>query len=112
MSGKLSISHEILLGFKAIRHSKILDTDNLQFILNQKLPGVCDQHCTNLKGSYQCSCDSGYNLKQDNHSCKAINAPDINEPPSLLFASSIDVKLAYLALDQPSKAAKIKGKRF
>ena len=77
--------------------------------MKQKLPGMCDQHCTNLKGSYQCSCDTGYNLKQDNHTCKASNAPDINEPPSLLFSSSVDVKLAFLDADDPPKNAKIKG---
>ena len=71
---------------------------------------MCDQHCTNLKGSYQCSCDPGYNLKQDNHSCKAMNAPNILEPPSLLFASSKEVKLAYLDNDDYAKNVKIKGK--
>ena len=70
---------------------------------------MCDQHCTNLKGSYQCSCDPGYNLKEDNHSCKAINFPkDLR--PSLLFANSIDVKLAILDADDSTKATNIKGK--
>ena len=71
---------------------------------------MCDQHCTNLKGSYQCSCDPGYNLKQDNRSCKAVNAPNILEPPSLLFASSKEVKLANLDTDDSTKNIKIKGK--
>ena len=70
---------------------------------------MCDQQCTNLKGSYQCSCDPGYNLKQDNHSCKAINLPK-DERPSLLFANSIDVKLAVLDADDATKATNIKGK--
>lgn len=73
---------------------------------------MCDQHCTNLKGSYQCSCDPGYNLKHDNHTCKALNAPNILEPPSLLFASSKEVKLAYLDTDDSAKNIKIKGKRI
>jgi fibulin 1/2 len=31
--------------------------------------GDCAQHCTNLPGSYACSCDAGYGLDGDDHSC-------------------------------------------
>lgn len=31
--------------------------------------GVCDQHCINSFGKYECSCDSNYELV-DNHKCK------------------------------------------
>ena len=34
-----------------------LDTDN------------CDQVCTNTDGSYTCSCNSGFTLDADGHSC-------------------------------------------
>ena len=29
----------------------------------------CDQICTNTNGSFQCSCNSGYNLSSDERSC-------------------------------------------
>ena len=35
-------------------------------------PGLCGQQCTNLKGSYYCSCTDGYTL-ENKHNCKAIN---------------------------------------
>ena len=50
----------------------------------------CDQVCENLNGSYTCSCQEGYNL-HDQRSCQAINVP-LSEPPTLLFANSIDIQ--------------------
>ena len=29
----------------------------------------CDQFCQNIPGSYECSCDSGYTLNSDFHTC-------------------------------------------
>ena len=29
----------------------------------------CAQTCTNTAGSYQCSCDAGYTLNSDGHTC-------------------------------------------
>ena len=29
----------------------------------------CNQTCTNIMGSYNCSCDSGYSLGSDGHDC-------------------------------------------
>ena len=75
-----------------------------------QLPGKCDQNCQNLKGSYRCGCEPGYNLKPDNHTCKAYNEPIGNEPPSLLFADSINIKQVYLDTDNPSQEVKISGK--
>ena len=31
--------------------------------------GGCDHTCTNTKGSYYCTCKSGYELHSDEHSC-------------------------------------------
>jgi len=31
--------------------------------------GGCQHNCTNTIGSYYCSCDAGYSLDQDGHSC-------------------------------------------
>ncbi|KAK8402469.1 hypothetical protein O3P69_000706 [Scylla paramamosain] len=36
-------------------------------------PGMCSQTCTNLKGSYKCSCAEGYTLFSDKRTCKANN---------------------------------------
>ena len=36
--------------------------------------GGCEQNCHNTIGSYYCTCDIGYQLDNDYHSC-----PDINE---------------------------------
>ncbi|KAI8513808.1 hypothetical protein Bbelb_081320 [Branchiostoma belcheri] len=35
--------------------------------------GGCDQICTNLLGSYNCSCRLGFALKADGHGCEDIN---------------------------------------
>lgn len=32
-------------------------------------PGVCSQHCTDLKGGYKCSCEEGYVLLPNHRSC-------------------------------------------
>ena len=32
--------------------------------------GVCDQICTNVKGSYHCDCQNGFTLEPDGHTCK------------------------------------------
>ena len=33
-------------------------------------PGVCSQTCTNLPGSYQCGCNTGYILAADLKTCQ------------------------------------------
>ena len=32
--------------------------------------GVCSQVCVNIRGSYYCSCDFGYELADDKTTCK------------------------------------------
>lgn len=32
----------------------------------------CEQVCTNSEGSYECSCDPGYSLDDDQHSCNGM----------------------------------------
>ena len=33
----------------------------------------CDQNCTNIAGSYYCTCMDGYELESDNHNCTGNN---------------------------------------
>lgn len=35
--------------------------------------GGCDHNCTNTVGSYHCTCNAGYQLQSDKHSCKGNN---------------------------------------
>lgn len=35
--------------------------------------GGCNQHCTNMVGSYRCYCDNGYILDSDNRTCKDVD---------------------------------------
>ena len=32
----------------------------------------CDHNCTNIVGSYFCTCMDGYDLEIDNHTCTGI----------------------------------------
>ncbi|XP_053466750.1 low-density lipoprotein receptor-related protein 4 [Ictalurus furcatus] len=43
-----------------------------------KTPDVCDHSCMNSGGSYECSCNRGYILEPDGHSCK-ITGKEENE---------------------------------
>ena len=58
------------------------------------VPGTCDQICTNLAGGYKCACLPGYDLLPLS-TCRAVNVP-LNEPPTLLFANSIDIQHVHL----------------
>ena len=33
---------------------------------------VCDHGCTNVNGSFACSCDSGYELQSDGRTCEGF----------------------------------------
>ncbi len=35
--------------------------------------GGCDDTCTNIGGSYECSCDEGFELDNDQHQCNGEN---------------------------------------
>ena len=34
--------------------------------------GGCNQTCTNTNGSYECSCNIGFNLADNNHDCDGM----------------------------------------
>ncbi|KAF7275128.1 hypothetical protein GWI33_012157, partial [Rhynchophorus ferrugineus] len=48
---------------------------------------VCSQKCNNTIGSFKCGCMTGYILRPDLRTCKAVGAP-----PTLLFANRIDIR--------------------
>ena len=81
-------------------------------IFTTQIPGKCDQRCINSKGSYECGCEPGYNIRPDNHTCQAYNEPDPYELPSLIYANSINVKRAYLETDESSGDVKVQGRHF
>ena len=50
------------------------DTDECDIDLDD-----CDQNCTNILGSYVCSCITGYELDLDGHTCNGTrNTPCIH----------------------------------
>ncbi|XP_066145382.1 low-density lipoprotein receptor-related protein 4 isoform X1 [Euwallacea fornicatus] len=48
---------------------------------------VCSQTCNNTLGSFKCGCMTGYILRPDLRTCKAVGAS-----PTLLFANRIDIR--------------------
>ena len=38
--------------------------------INECLISPCDQFCTNTRGSFECSCTSGYGLQGDGRTCR------------------------------------------
>ena len=32
----------------------------------------CDHNCTNIEGTFECSCDPGYELQPDNSTCEGF----------------------------------------
>lgn len=48
---------------------------------------VCSQTCNNTIGSFICGCMTGYILRPDLRTCKAMGAP-----PTLLFANRQDIR--------------------
>ena len=37
-------------------------------------PSSCSQKCVNIKGSYKCLCDDGYQILPDNKHCAALRS--------------------------------------
>ena len=38
---------------------------------------ICDHSCTNTNGSFVCSCNMGYELSPDGHTCKGIGSTSV-----------------------------------
>ncbi|RZC38041.1 low-density lipoprotein receptor-related protein 4, partial [Asbolus verrucosus] len=63
---------------------------------------VCSQTCNNTIGSFRCGCMTGYVLRPDLRTCKALGAP-----PTLLFANRIDIR--QVSLSNAKYTAILKG---
>lgn len=63
--------------------------DDINECLYQTDP-VCSQTCNNTVGSFRCGCMTGYILRPDLRSCKALGAP-----PTLLFANRMDIRQVF-----------------
>nr|QBF03701.1 vitellogenin receptor [Laodelphax striatellus] len=57
-----------------------------------ELFGICDQKCNNLVGSYRCSCDRGYLLQKDGHSCRAEGGME----PQIYFSLGKEIRVRFL----------------
>ena len=49
---------------------KIISTNCLDTYECAVNNGGCDSNCDNTIGSYICTCDIGYQLKEDGHTCE------------------------------------------
>ncbi|KAL1506053.1 hypothetical protein ABEB36_005485 [Hypothenemus hampei] len=63
---------------------------------------VCSQKCNNTPGTFKCSCMTGYILRPDLRTCKAVGAP-----PTLLFANRIDIR--QMSLSNSKYSLTVKG---
>ena len=48
---------------------------------------ICDQNCSNTEGSYTCSCNVGYVLASNGHSCSGIYSKLLYRNLALLIIS-------------------------
>ena len=74
-----SSNHQSFLGNVWIRRrstirSSLVSTDINECVTNSI---ACDHMCTNIQGSYLCSCRAGYSLDEDGKSCQGKLTPQI-----------------------------------
>ncbi|ENN78282.1 hypothetical protein YQE_05433, partial [Dendroctonus ponderosae] len=56
--------------------------------------GICDQHCRNSPGSYECFCEHKYMLQEDKRTCKAIGGE-----ATMIFSSKTQIRSYLLNSD-------------
>lgn len=70
---------------KGFRHSLLEDVCvDIDECLEQY--GACSQTCINAPGTYRCTCDEGYTLREDNRTCEAHG-----EEALLLYTTQVTV---------------------
>ncbi|XP_025833299.1 low-density lipoprotein receptor-related protein 4 [Agrilus planipennis] len=65
---------------------------------------VCSQKCTNSVGSFNCDCMTGYILRPDLRTCKALGGS-----PTLIFANRVDIRQVSLQKSSSKYTAILKG---
>lgn len=78
-----NICHVYLLKLNKYWICRCADIDECLF----ETDPVCSQTCNNTVGSFTCGCMTGYILRPDLRTCKALGAP-----PTLLFANRVDIR--------------------
>ncbi|KAJ9600525.1 hypothetical protein L9F63_026338, partial [Diploptera punctata] len=63
---------------------------------------VCSQRCNNTVGSFICGCMTGYVLRPDGRTCKALGGA-----PTLIFANRVDIR--QVSLNSAKYTALLKG---
>lgn len=63
--------------------------------------GGCEHHCTNLAGSFQCSCEAGYRLHEDRRGCSR-ESPALRGAPASAFSSLPQLTLHPAGLARPT----------
>ncbi|XP_030566689.1 fibulin-1 [Drosophila novamexicana] len=71
-------------------HSQCFDVDECQSI-----PGLCQQKCVNFWGGYRCTCNSGYELSQDNRTCNDIDECEVHKDYKLCMGYCINTAGSY-----------------
>ena len=62
----VTIGHVLVCNDEYHNHKIIINVDINECNTNN---GGCDTTCTNTVGSYECSCNTGYELNNDLHHC-------------------------------------------
>ena len=70
----------------------MLYTDVNECIANN---GGCETHCNNTEGSYICSCDNGFELNSDGHSCDGmyLMLSRLNQMPLIMFLPHVQISM-------------------
>nr|ADE34166.1 vitellogenin receptor [Nilaparvata lugens] len=83
-----SPSGQICLCSKGYKHDNGVCVD----IDECKEFGICDQKCSNLVGGFRCSCDPGYALQKDGHTCRAEGGKE----PLIYFSLGREIRVRFL----------------
>ncbi|XP_059609704.1 fibulin-2 isoform X2 [Phlebotomus argentipes] len=59
-------------------------------------PGICNQHCVNYWGSYRCTCEAGWRLSADNHTCDDLNECETRRSYELCVGGCVNTRGSYI----------------
>lgn len=58
-------------------------------------PGLCQQQCHNVWGSYRCSCERGFHLHSDNRSCIDVDECQVHKDRRLCVGDCLNTPGSY-----------------